>query len=284
MKRWIIASAIVALIGCIGLAVVLLVNGLPKDILSEEKESFEENKKVNAENFNQIKIYMDAGNLHFYPSKEGDISIRYYGTGNKKGIVNNSHSLEVQEKNDQLLIYTKLSQTSLGFSHLTANLDITLPEKLYQRIQVENSGGNVKAESLHANSVDIQLSAGDISLRNISSQSLKLNATAGNTDIDNVTGDITVDSAAGNTTIHLGTIQQNLKIHSSSGDVAINLDKEPTSLKLDSEVQAGSSNVNLSMNYQVKSDDKINGKIGAGEHAVEVDVEAGNFDFVVTDK
>lgn len=65
----------------------------------------------------------------------------------------------------------------------SGEINITLPEKIYNNINIKVTGGDLNIENLNSNKVSVNMTAGNASLNNINAlSSLKISITAGNMD------------------------------------------------------------------------------------------------------
>ncbi|WLR41808.1 DUF4097 family beta strand repeat-containing protein [Bacillus carboniphilus] len=263
------------------IATFLFQRAVPSTISVSELEEFEERKMVTNDKVSKIDVELGSGNIQVYPNDKEEILIEFNCKGKKEVI--EDLTLTVDEVGDQLKISVSSDRLLKIFTLREAKLNMALPDRLYKQVKINSASGNVKIESLKADDVVVENSSGNILLKNVISRSSQLHSSSGNVKIDHLIGDLTVESSSGNAEIILKEIDQTIEVDLSSGNVFLNVEEEPTSLNLDFNSFAGTGNVDVQMDYEIKSSNRIKGTLGSRENEVKVNISSGNFDFKVTD-
>lgn len=274
IKHIVIAAGILVGVGAIGLALTGVINkGMN---LTKPTTPFDQRKSIDGTMVTQIKTNVSSADVHIVPGNSDKVEVHYYGKGNKSA--ENAMRFDVEQKGEEVVITVK-PNSFIWFQNLDAQLDVSLPEKQYKQLRSSTSSGTLQIERLQIDNVEADTSSGNVEISDVTSSSMSLHSASGNVNGKNVTGDIKSDVSSGNTTFTLSTIQQNMDIHSSSGNVKIDLAQVPTTMRMDYEGSSGKGNVALPMNYEIKSEKKIKGQMGDGKYIVKVRTSSGDFSF-----
>lgn len=274
IKHIVIAAGILVGVGAIGLALTGVINkGMN---LTKSTTPFDQRKSIDGTMVTQIKTNVSSADVHIVPGNSDKVEVHYYGKGNKSA--ENAMRFDVEQKGEEVVITVK-PNSFIWFQNLDAQLDVSLPEKQYKQLRSSTSSGTLQIERLQIDNVQADTSSGNLEISDVTSSSMSLHSASGNVNGKNVTGDIKSDVSSGNTTFTLSTIQQNMDIHSSSGNVKIDLAQVPMTMRMDYEGSSGKGNVALPMNYEIKSENKIKGQMGDGKYIVKVRTSSGDFSF-----
>jgi DUF4097 and DUF4098 domain-containing protein YvlB len=135
---------------------------------------------------------------------------------------------------------------------------ISLPDKSYGTVKIRNNIGNIVAENLQADAVEIELDAGDIRLNRISGQ-MRLASEA---------GDIIVEGVR---------LNRDLSARTKAGDVYVHFAESPQDANINLGTQLGSVTSDLEdVSYTQNSDNRKIGTIRKGGHTLDVSTEVGN--------
>jgi DUF4097 and DUF4098 domain-containing protein YvlB len=275
LKKVALAAGIVCLAGVIGLASI----GFTKDGLSIDKMvgkqiSFDKNKAVKGEDISKIKVDVASADVKVIPGDDDEITVHFYGKGNKKGI--DAMKLDVEQNGKDLSIRVK-QKGIIFFTNMSAHLDISVPQKLYKQLDAKTASGNIKIENLQIDQLKAHAASGDISISDIFSKDINVNVSSGDIYAENVEGDIKTDTSSGDTYLLLNTIDHDIEMEAASGDIKVEVRNEPNDFTLDYAGSSGDGKVSLPMNYDVKTDDEIRGKAGSGKHMLKVRTSSGDF-------
>lgn len=227
----------------------------------------------------------------------------YKGTGDAVEIVETSHYAEkskpakISNRNGTLSIESNQQIGFLIFSFgvRSTNLQVKLPEKMYQQIVMKNTSGNIEfadisanamtfqsssgklnLKNLTVNSMDVKITSGKITGENIAATKLDLKSTSGKADLAGAYQEIRCRSTSGTVTIHSALVPTALEAELTSGKMTF-LIPENDGFQLRYKVTAG----NLSSDFDYKrQDDASNKRSGTyiyknGERRYSADVTSG---------
>lgn len=218
----------------------------------------------------ESKTYEIAGEIHSLDIEinAADFTIEY---GDKFSVESNLKQLSVSENNGVLVIIDEAKPVVSHADYVEAVLKLCVPrDTVFENVEITTGAGKLTAESLSANSLNLELGAGKVEFGS-------LNAYA-NADIEGGTGNITVnggtlnnltlelgvgklDMAAallGESDIAFGVGESNLTLLGSKDDYRVEIEKGIGSITFDGNAVSGSYSSGNGKNYV-----QINGGVGA---------------------
>ncbi|WP_191562051.1 DUF4097 family beta strand repeat-containing protein [Metabacillus idriensis] len=249
------------------------------------KEVFDE-KVISNKEIKNIEVALSSADLTFHQTSDEDIKVELNGKVNKK--YKDRFQLEVEEKGNTLEIALSGEdrlEFNFGINIVDKNVDVYLPERVFDKIHGKSSSGDIKGTDMQAkeevvlnsNSGDVALehsksaermmlktSSGDIQSLKNSAEDFELKTNSGDltirdqqgkeTVLDTSSGDITIsealgnlkaDSSSGDILIENSELTGNIDAEATSGEISIEFDKEPSSMEIDFNGGSGEGTVEL---------------------------------------
>ncbi|RPF53986.1 DUF4097 family beta strand repeat-containing protein [Aquisalibacillus elongatus] len=277
MKRVAIISVIILFVSLIGLTVTVAINGGSiKGMFLGKSEKIEEQKTFESQEIDRVNIEANSSKLNILPTDGNEITVDYYG---EKYVFSDSQ-FKVNQEGNQLNVDLRENQSFFWFNiGNRMNLDVYLPEKIYDAIQIDLSAATVSIDNIQVRELGIDTSAGKVDLTSIDSEKSAIDTSAGAVTINRITGDLDIDTSAGKVVVDLESLEQNINVDTSAGQVIINTVEQPTDMVLDYRASAGSASIDFPLNYEENSGNRIKGSIGEGIYRVDVNTSAGSFEF-----
>lgn len=304
---------IIIVIIVIGFAVFFMT-----DSLGFRTASIQDKKTVNNDKIEQIEIQHASSDVHVTSTAGKEITVEMKGKVSRKlqdqfklKIAENGDKviIAVIQNNDWM--------PNIGINMVDVNLEVALPEKVYRALDVNLVSGDIMMENVKAKEISLSTSSGDINakeslaekkfvihsisgdimlqdsktkdlqvdvtsgdsyIRNAEAKMVTLSSISGDVLIDRVKGDTEVGNISGDIQIRRDELDGNIKVDSTSGDVDIQLSKDPQSLALNYNGVSGDANVQVNgMLFEEKSEHSIKGKIGNGDYVIDVSTASGDF-------
>ncbi|UOY91643.1 DUF4097 domain-containing protein [Ectobacillus sp. JY-23] len=275
LKKIALAAVIITTVGIVGLTTTAFTqDGILWENVMGKQYTFDENKSAEAEKVQKIQVEVGSADITVKQGAGDQIKVRLHGEGNKKGI--QKMKLELVEDNDALKIRTKSNHFG-WFTYINAKLDVIVPEKLYDQIVVESGSGNITVENVKSKQIEVEASSGDLHVSRLTAETINLHVSSGDIYGERLTGEVKTESSSGDTFLKLTEVAHNINLDSSSGDIEVTIEKEPTNMALDFKSSSGDGRVSIPMNYEEKTSDEIRGKVGAGTHQMQVRISSGDF-------
>ena len=254
----------VGLVAAVLLAVTLtgcgsLTSGLGEAVIGEGSgsgETISEGKETfKAKDFEKVTIQTDAMAVLITKSETEEATVELKVDDSIKSefkfdasIKSETLSVVVKEKTKNKLVNDTSGERKLLLS---------LPEKVYTDLTIENSFGLVDVSDLQSENIDIQVDAGSIQLKD----------SAGDMKLDVDSGQIVVDGI---------TLEKDLKASTDAGEIRIILNEVPTSAKIDLSSEIGAVTANIDgIEFSKNTAMKKIGTIGSGDQKLEASTSVG---------
>ncbi|MEF2248199.1 DUF4097 family beta strand repeat-containing protein [Paenibacillus sp. IITD108] len=268
------------------------------------------------EKIEELDIETSSTNIEFVQSK--DNQGRALLTGKVAGLFGKKVELNVDEQQNKLVIRSK--HNSIGIGYFSAKLVIELPEKVWNKVTVNSTSGNIKLNHLQAAESQIKLNSGNLTVDQLISQKADLDATSGNLKVTNSriaslslktnSGGITANimdasqiqfkSTSGNVTINGETIVVDGKVTSgnvkltadeiigdsklqvTSGNITVNLKKAPVDLAINYEGSSGTGRIKQDgFKYTYEGKHNNSFKGAFGEGSIALNVKTSSGNFTL---
>ncbi|WP_214481782.1 DUF4097 family beta strand repeat-containing protein [Bacillus sp. SM2101] len=293
MKKLLLGLLVVFLIGVVGSVVSINATGG----LSINTVTLHDKKVVQNEEIKKIDIDFASTDIEVLPSDDDRFTIEVNGKVSEK--LKEKYQLEVEETGDLLKVQFKKPDTyfHIGISIVDTTVSVFLPTKLYESVTLHTASGDIEAEQIKATEFNISAASGDIETKGIEADRIFVTTASGDITVDdqqavhssfkassgdmiltNVIGDVKANNASGDISIFNEESFGNITADAASGDVDIEFIKPPSSLYINFRSSSGDGVVELDgVNYDEKSDGRIIGTIGSGDHELIVDISSGDF-------
>lgn len=215
------------------------------------------NKSIFAEDIVTINISTDRGDIQIAPYDGEDIRVQLQGKSDKVKAKN--YRLTMKEKNEELTIKAKVKSKflSIGESDLGYTILVELPNKQYEKLQVQSNVAHIQVDSIHASV-------------------LQATTTVGNIIVGGGGGAIHAETEVGNITINLERIEENIFAKSQVGNVIVKTLEVPLALQTELNNSIGTTTINLP--------NEVDGSIGIGGPLVNLTVEVGDISLSLAGK
>ena len=147
-----------------------------------------------AEQINAITINTTRADVQITRGEGDEIRLELTGKGKENGSGN--ATLKSEQTGDQLAVSVQQSGSTL-FSRNSAQLQVVLPARQFDRLQVKTASGDMRIEEASATSLDISSVSGDIQAEGLTGNELTVKTTSGDIIVDTWTGNATVTSVSG---------------------------------------------------------------------------------------
>ncbi|WP_017187724.1 DUF4097 family beta strand repeat-containing protein [Alkalibacillus haloalkaliphilus] len=267
-------------IGFIGLIMSVLLSGatLVENYVGEFT-TVQDSKTFEAEVVDEVYIDVSVAEVNILPTDENEVKVSYDGRFSQ--VFLQQTDLQIELENNELHINFKadpvLFLPTLGGQHF--ELDLHLPEKIYDVLSIDSSAGITEVEGVVANEVDVVSSAGKVTLEDIESEHTNIRSSAGMVEVKYLTGDLDIKTSAGSIVTTLEQIEQDINFDATAGTINLYVHQEPTNIALDYRASAGDGSIGFPMNFDVNTNREIRGTIGDGLYNITVRTSAGSFDF-----
>lgn len=260
LKKLMITGIVLIIIGTLGSLLTFRDKGID---IAEEKV-FKEN------NITAVEIESNNAGVEIIPTTGMETKVEVYGTGSKDTMTN----LTAKVEGETLIV--KWKEKQLGFLHLDFNdsltLKVTLPEKQYKTMMINNDNGKVQLADLNIEQVIAESNNGRIEMENILSENVEVKSDNGRVELEHVSGTIKGESNNGRISMKTATLDQPIQLETNNGRIEIETENDPTNVTFDVQVDNGSINIL----------DKYKGSavIGDGENLIKLKTNNGKIQVV----
>lgn len=111
----------------------------------------------------------------------------------------------------------------IGINFGAPKITVYITSQAFDKISIQTSTGDISAEMLHANEIDLSVSTGDITLSNVSCEKdMKIEVTTGKTNLTNVTCEnLTSTGSTGKVQLSDVIVNDTMTLKRSTGDVQL---------------------------------------------------------------
>jgi lia operon protein LiaG len=275
MKKLVYSMLFLFAVGVVGTLISVSASGG----FSPETWSIHDEVQVKGAEISRIEVDLSGSDVALHPTDGDEIIVELNGKISKKhkekvrlDVDDNGGTLKVGIKGlDQIFL-------NVGVLILDTNVEVFLPQKIYDSIHVNTSSGDITVQGFKAKKTLLEASSGDLLVRDFHSDQHMFQTSSGEMELSNVTGDIEAKSSSGDILIKYENTSGNLDAKTSSGDINVEFREQPDSLAIDFKGSSGEGRVSLDgVNYQEKSENEIRGVLGSGDYKIKAETSSGDF-------
>ncbi|MFS1514207.1 DUF4097 family beta strand repeat-containing protein [Chengkuizengella sp. SCS-71B] len=266
MKKFAFLGIILIIVGAAGAFVFI-------DDAFETVDIFEE-KIASGNQYNNIEIDTSSVDVNVIPTEKGELIVTLSGEVSKR--YEEVYDLILEERGDMLQIELKEKNIffNVGFVINKVDLQVEIPQKLYDSVKVDVTSGDIEVAQLQANDLTLTTSSGNVTIEELNANDVELAATSGNISAKNgvISSDILMETSSGNIDAE-NIISNTLTMEVASGNIEYTNNEVKTS-----NLQTSSGNITI-YNDELKGD--INAKTTSGDITIDFEQENESlvFDF-----
>lgn len=286
--------------------------GSPQEIADELIESFDFNQsdisaaanELTEDKFDQVDIQIDNGILTIAPSEDGkmhaDITDKSYRQQLNVDILNRTLVITLKEEPRKWGIF------SFTGSMKSPKLDVRLPKKLYDKIQIdsdhgmitgdrldsrqlsiETDNGRIELTHITADQANVESDNGDIELAHVQAKKLKVGTDNGQLQLRDIQAD-ELHASTDNGAIDLKDIKGNVRAKTDNGrirlstadlDRTISLETDNGAISVETQAQPKNATIRANVDWGTVSVFGIKNRhsvFGSGENAVDLQSDNGS--------
>lgn len=179
-KNWLIAAAILVLVGCLLLAVVM--SGIKWNFTKLATTQYETNRHEFSEAWENLSIYTKTADVVLKPAADGKTTVVCCEQENAK------HTVTVKDGTLEIrLVDERKWYEHIGINFQSPSITLYIPQSQCGDLTVESSTGDVEiAEGFQFDRVDLELTTGDIRLQQLTAEALELELTTGDVQLTDI--------------------------------------------------------------------------------------------------
>ncbi|MEV5027564.1 DUF4097 family beta strand repeat-containing protein [Paenibacillus sp. LPE1-1-1.1] len=246
------------------------------DLVKFKGEPYSDEKTVDASEIRSIHAETDTFNITFERGTSKDIQIKLDGSVTKSSI--DKIIFTAETKGDTLYIEgnTK-NRFTIGYSVMNLKMVVELPEKLWNSVDIETDTGNIVLDQMEGSKLHVTSDTGNVKVSNYNFAEIDFESDTGNVSFTDGEGIVNGETDTGNVRIETAELREDITLKSDTGNITVNVDKEPASAAVYIQKDVGSSKVEWG-GFSDSNDSKsiVDGKIGSGDIKIHINSEVGN--------
>ncbi|MED1783692.1 DUF4097 family beta strand repeat-containing protein [Brevibacillus fortis] len=257
-----------------GISLLLFIIGVCGIIwLFTKQENFSFSlKQVNEERMIEqevkaIEVRTEVADVEIMASKQPKASVRMVGEVSEqqeerlefRSVVSPDGTLlvELRERPHVNMFYPRNGKVKL---------ELFLPEKVYEHVQLETMTGDIKSGMLRAKNTKISSSNGDVDVLGYEGEALNVQTATGDINLANVRSAVTIESSTGEIDkVTMPELTHDVSIRTDTGDIRVTVAKEPAAAQLEVTTDTGGIETTWSnLIYEKDEEYKVKASIGSG--------------------
>ena len=205
-------------------------------------EAYLQEKTVEASSIKSIHAETDTFNMTFVRGSSEDIQIRLEGSASAKNI--NNIIFKAEQKGDTLYITGNTKkQFMIGISIINLKMTVELPEKLWESFDIETDTGNISVDQLKTEKIKVKSDTGNVKINDYTVEQFVFETDTGNVTLTDGNGSLKGKTDTGNIRIESEQLLSDITLQSDTGNISINVDKQPQSATIRIKNEVGNNKV-----------------------------------------
>ncbi|GEC91263.1 DUF4097 family beta strand repeat-containing protein [Brevibacillus brevis] len=269
-----------------GISLLLFIIGICGIIwLFTKQENFSFSlKQVNEERMIEqevkaIEVLTEAVDVEIMASKQPKASVRMVGEVSEqqqerlefRSVVSPDGTLlvELRERPHVNMFYPRNGKVKL---------ELFLPEKVYEQVQLETMTGDIKSGMLRAKNTKISSGNGDVDVSGYEGEVLDVQTATGDINLVNVRSAVVIESSTGEIDkLTMPELTHDVSIRTDTGDIRVTVAKEPAAAQLEVTTDTGAIETTWSnLSYEKNEEYKVKASIGSGGPKMTVRSSSGD--------
>jgi lia operon protein LiaG len=248
------------------------------DIVTKfQGETYLQEKSVDSSAIRSIKTETDTFNVTLTPGTSDDIKVRLEGDVSKK-LVDDIIFTAIPKGDTLYIVGDTKDRFSIGISIVNLKMTVELPAKLWDSINIETDTGNIVIDQLEADKLNLKSDTGNLKLSNYVTKDFVFKTDTGNITLTDGKGSLKGETDTGNVRVESDELLNNIAVKTDTGNIIINVDKDPVSVAINIKKDTGNTNVEWDgFSFNKESDTYVEGMIGSGDIKIDLESDTGNF-------
>lgn len=238
-----------------------------------------EQQQTIEQDFKAVDVSTGTADLVITPAKVEKATVRLVGEVAEMQKDRLQFTSEVRP-DGTLVVYVqeKLRVSLFYIGNDDLKLEVTLPEKQYESIRLKTDTGNITSGALTARKADIASHTGDLELNGFAGERLDIQTDTGDMQLAGIRAAVTIDTATGDIDkLILPELTQNMTIRTDTGDVRMEVEKQPEKAQLELSTDTGTIEAGWQgMSYEEKDRYYMKGTLGTAGPKVYVKTSTGD--------
>ncbi|MGG4439114.1 DUF4097 family beta strand repeat-containing protein [Brevibacillus fortis] len=214
-----------------------------------------------------IEVLTEVADVEIMATKQPKVSVRMVGEVSEqqqerlefRSVVSPDGTLlvEMRERPHVNMFYPRNGKVKL---------ELLLPEKVYEYVQLETMTGDIKSGMLRAKNTEVISNSGDVDMSGYEGEGLDVQTGTGDINLANIRSAVVIESSTGEIDeLSMPELTHDVSIKTDTGDIRVTVAKEPAAAQLEVTTDTGGIETTWSnLSYEKKEDYKVKASIGSG--------------------
>ncbi|MBY0089106.1 DUF4097 domain-containing protein [Brevibacillus sp. M2.1A] len=257
-----------------GISLLLFIIGVCGIIwLFTKQENFSFSlKQVNEEHVIEqevkaIELLTEAADVEIMASKQPKASVRMVGEVSEQQQERLEFRSVVSPDGTLLVELRELPHVNMFYPRNgKVKLEVFLPEKVYENVQLETMTGDIKSGMLRAKNTKISTGNGDVNVSGYEGEALNVQTATGDINLEDVRSAVVIESSTGEIDkLTMPELTHDVSIRTDTGDIRVTVAKEPAAAQLEVTTDTGSISTTWSnLIYEKDEEYRVKASIGSG--------------------
>lgn len=249
------------------IAILLIVIGAVINIGLSVAGGFVQNTqeiKLKDETFTSINITGDNTTIEVLPTNSNHGNVEFISKKSSRS------KIEAHVKGDTLHVEMKkkfFQAFNFGFNSSGNKIIVSVPNREYKELVTQTDNGQIVANNLQIERVNIESNNGKIVLKDLESKKISIKTDNGKINMQDVTGDIEAKSDNGQISLVTENLDRSIALKTDNGLISIQTKSEPKNATIHAEIDNGRIDIFGSSNEETI--------FGKGKHKINLKTDNG---------
>ncbi|PAV31520.1 hypothetical protein CIL05_02360 [Virgibacillus profundi] len=203
------------------------------------KKPLEGEETFSAKSIANIDLNSDVATISILPTNSNDIKVIWEGKSKMFG------KTEVDIEQDSETLHIDIGRIKIfnflqfGFNFNSLDVDVFLPEKLYDSINLRNNVGSTLISGIKTDELTVHTDVSDMTIEGVHANDIKAESAVGDIVLKNSHGIVDVKNDVGDITIVTEAITDDMELITNVGGVSIVLEEIPSDTSFNANTEVG---------------------------------------------
>jgi lia operon protein LiaG len=262
---------------------------------TKTNQTIDDTKTSNLAGINEIDVDVSSSTINIIPEGTSQVKAHFYGDVTSSSDYSKPEIQCYQSGNTLVIKEVDNNDLNFGYSNSNVKLDVYIPSDYNKDAKLVSASGDINVNGYKFSKLDCNLSSGTLNMNNVSADTFNysnssgdlkadtlttntttLDSSSGSININMFSGNLTSESSSGDSNIAYANFNNNIDMHSSSGEIVLTLPNS-AQFNLDADASSGDITCDFPITVSGKNDDhKLQGFVGNGKNNIKLDGSSGD--------
>ncbi|MFS0554382.1 DUF4097 family beta strand repeat-containing protein [Brevibacillus sp. 179-C9.3 HS] len=236
-------------------------------------------ERVMEQEIKAIDLKSDTADIAIIPSKLPKATVRMVGEVSEQQYEILEFKSEIAPDGTLVVVLRERLHVNMFYQRNgEIKLEVELPEKVYENLQIETMSGDIRSGKLSAKYAKVISSTGDVEVAGYEGQELDVRTDTGDINLTDIRSAVLIDSSTGAIDkLTMPELTDHVSIRTDTGDIRVDIGKQPTAATLEVQTDTGGIETTWqNLSYERKEDTLVNASIGTGGPTMSVRSSTGD--------